>query len=120
MKNLLKLSLLAVGATICLTSQGYKGRELNKTASFNTPFELKLDEKVFLPKAKKELEVSLVTINDNRCPENVQCLTAGKATAEIKLVSKEGSEIVTKLELNQASAADTITVPLNKTNYSVI
>lgn len=111
---------MVAGAAVLLTSQGYKGREAEKTASFNTPFELKLDEKVYLPKAKKELAVSLVNINDNRCPENVQCITAGKATAEIKLIDKEGSELVTKLVLENASDTDTISVTLNKTNYSVI
>lgn len=120
MKNLFKTSLVVAGATILLTSQSYKAREADKTAPFNTPFELKLDEKVFLPKAKKELAVSLISINDNRCPENVQCITAGKATAEIRLTSKEGSEAVTKLVLDQSANADTISVVLDETNYSII
>lgn len=111
---------MVAGAAVLLTSQSYKGRESDKTAAFNTPFELKLDEKVFLPKAKKELTVSLVNINDNRCPENVQCITEGKATAEIKLTNKEGSEAVTKLVLEQSAEADTISVVLNETQYSII
>lgn len=112
--------MIIAGTTILLTSQSYKGRELDKTAPFNIPFELKLDERVFLPKAKKELAVSLLNISDNRCPENVQCITAGKATAEIKLSSKEGSETVTKLVLDQSATADTISVTLDNTNYSII
>jgi hypothetical protein len=121
MKNLLKTSLMVAGAALLLTSQSYVAREVVKTAPFNTPFELKLDEKVFLPKAKRELVVSLVNINDNRCPDNVQCITAGNAMAEIKLTSKDGSEAVTKLVLDQsANATDTISVTLDQTNYSVI
>ena len=121
MKNLFKASMIVAGATLLLTSQSYVAPEESKTAQFNTPFELKLNEKVFLPKAKKELVVSLVNINDNRCPENVQCITAGNATAEIKLTSKEGSEAITKLVLDQsANATDTISVTLDETNYSVI
>ena len=121
MKNLFKASLMIAGSTILLTSQSYVGPVVSKTAPFNTPFELKLDEKVFLPKAKRELVVSLVNINDNRCPENVQCMTAGNAIAEIKLTSKDGSEAITKLVLDQAAnATDTISVTLDDTNYSVI
>lgn len=113
--------MMLAGTTFLLTSQGYIAPEESKTAPFNTPFELKLDEKVFLPKARKELSVSLVNINDNRCPENVQCVTAGSATAEIKLTSKAGSEAVTKLVLDQSpNASDTIAVILDETNYSII
>lgn len=120
MKNLVKVSLVVAGAAILLTSPSYKGRDTEKTVPFNAVFELKLDERVFLPKAKKELAVSLLNINDNRCPENVQCITAGKATAEIKLTNKEGSETVTKLVLDNASDTDTISVTLDKASYSII
>jgi len=121
MKNLLKASTVIAGAVIVLASQSFLPGEASKTAPFNTPFDLKLDEKVFLPKARKELVVSLTSINDNRCPENVQCITAGNATAEIKLISKNGSEVVKKLVLDQSeNASDTISVTLDQTNYSVI
>lgn len=104
-----------------MTSQSYIAPEASKTSKFNTPFELKLDEKVFLPKARRELSVSLININDNRCPENVQCITAGSATAEIKLTGKDGSEAITKLVLGQSeNASDTISVTLDDSNYSVI
>ncbi len=111
---------MVAGATILVTSQSYKSRETDKSAQYNSLFELKLDEKVYLPKAKKELAVSLITINDNRCPENVQCVTAGKAVAEVKLTSKVGSEVVTKLVLENSADKDTIAVTLDKANYSII
>lgn len=121
MKNLIKASLLVAGVSIIITLQSYRNGEAVKTASFNSQFELKLDEKVFLPKAKKELTVSLVNINDNRCPENVQCITAGKAVAEIKLTSKDGSQAITELVLDQkTSTGDTTMVSLNETNYLII
>ena len=107
-----------------LTSQSYIAPTADKTSSFNIPFELGLDEIVFLPKAKKELAVSLVNIQDTRCPDNVQCITPGSATAEIKLVSKSGSEAVRKLVLRECektvTATDTISVTLDNVNYSVI
>ena len=109
------------GTTLLLSSQGFIDPRESKTASFDSVFEIKLDEKVFLPKVKKELSVSLLNVIDNRCPENVQCITAGKAVAEIKLTNRKGSEAITKLVLDQsANATDTIAVTLDETNYSVI
>ncbi len=76
------------------------------------------------PKDKKELTVSLEKINDNRCPANVQCITAGNATAEIKLMNNQGSEATTELVLghseNTFKTSDTIVVALNGVSYSVI
>lgn len=121
MKNLFKTLMFAGASTLLLATQSYIAPEESKSASFNTAFELKLDEKVFLPKSKKELSVSLVTISDNRCPENVQCITAGKAIAEIKLTNKQGSEAITKLVLEQsATASDAIAVTLDGKNYTVV
>ncbi len=121
MKNLFKTLMLAGGTTLLLATQSYIAAEESKTAAFNTAFELKLEEKVFLPKSKKELGVSLLSIADNRCPENVQCITGGKAVAQIKLTNKEGSEAIKELVLEQsASSSDTIEVSLDGKNYSVI
>jgi hypothetical protein len=121
MKSLFKTSMLLAGATFLLTSQSYVAPEPDKTSSFNTAFELKLDEKVFLPKSRRELTVSLININDNRCPENIQCITEGKATAEIKITAKDGSEAVTKLAIGQsAQSSDTASVTLDNTNYYII
>lgn len=121
MKNLFKTLMFAGGTMLLLATQSYIATEDSKSASFNTAFELKLDEKVFLPKSKKELSVSLVTLSDNRCPENVQCITAGKAIAQIKLTNKQGSEAIAKLVLEQsADVSDTIAVTLDEKQYSVI
>lgn len=113
--------MFAGASTLLLATQSYIAPEESKSASFNSVFELKLDEKVFLPKSKKELSVSLITISDNRCPENVQCITAGKAVAQIKLTNKEGSETIKELVLEQSAASsDTIEVKLDGKNYYVI
>lgn len=123
MKNLPKLSLLIAGLALTSVSQSFISSSA-KTSKFNTPFEINLSEKVLLPKDKKELTVSLEKINDSRCPVNVQCMTAGNATAEIKLINSQGSEVTTKLVLgrseNEFKTSDTASVTLGEASYSVI
>lgn len=113
--------MLVAGTTFLLTAQSFVSPEEIKSSSFNTPFELTMNDKVFLPKAKKELSVSLLNINDNRCPENVNCITAGRAIAEIKLTSRNGSEAIAKLKLEQTeNSSDTVSISLDEANYSII
>ncbi|MES2873057.1 MAG: hypothetical protein V4708_04995 [Bacteroidota bacterium] len=121
MNNLLRTSMMTGAITLLITSQSYISSRDVKSAPFNTAFEIKLDEEVFLPKSKKELSVSLLNVTDNRCPENVRCITGGKAVAQIKLTNKHGSEAITKLALEQSpGSSDTIDVTLDDKHYTVI
>jgi len=118
--SLLMAFILCMSNSSC--SKDYPGSV--RSADFNTRFEMGVDDSVALPKWGKELFIKLSRINDSRCPENVQCIQAGKAEAGFTLVAEDLTEYDISLCLGQCSGtdktSDTAAVNLNDTGYTII
>jgi len=90
-------------------------------AFFVIPFELRIGRTVIFTKDSKELTISMISVNDSRCPINANCITAGNAIVKLRLSDNSGSETLTELCLGQCenSGSDTKQITLSNINYSI-
>lgn len=90
-------------------------------AYFVIPFELRIGKPVIFTKDSKELTISMISVNDSRCPVNANCITAGNAIVKLRLSDNSGTEILTELCSGQCEnlGSDTKQITLSNTNYSI-
>ncbi len=125
MKTLLNLSLIAILLLSMSNSSCNKEKsETARTVDFNTRFKLGLNVTVAIPEWEKELVLTLNDISDNRCPENVQCIQAGKAEAHFTVLTRDRTEYHFSLCLGDCNrlneAANNWTIDLNRMSYTII
>ncbi|SDL94595.1 hypothetical protein SAMN05421813_10416 [Daejeonella rubra] len=90
-------------------------------AYFDIIFELSIGRTVIFAKDSKELTISMISVNDSRCPINANCVTAGNAIVKLRLSDNSGSEVFTELCLGQCenSGSDTKQITLSNISYSI-
>lgn len=88
-------------------------------AYFDLPFELSIDKTVKVIKDSKEISISLISVNDGRCPTNSACIDIGGVDVQLRLSDNSGSEAFTKLCLGRCSDSDTKQVILSNISYSL-
>ena len=90
-------------------------------AYFDIIFELSNGKTVKVINDSKELSISMISVNDSRCPINANCVTAGNAIVKLRLSDNSGSEVFTELCLGQCetSGSDTKQIILNNISYSL-
>jgi len=125
MRNI-QLTILLLTCVLCMSNSSCSKDSVEgmSTSDFGIPFELSPDESVILPKNKKEVMISLVSLKDSRCPADVQCIWAGNAGIKIRISSGTGLVDSTELCLGQCDTkfktADTAILRLRDLNYSVV
>ena len=62
---------------------------------------VKLNEPVAI--ASEEISILLTSIEEGRCPKDVNCIQAGEATANIDLVSEEKIQNLIHMEFKEAT-----------------
>lgn len=95
-----------------------------RASEFGSTFELGLEESVVLPVNNKELMISLIGINDSRCPGDVQCIWAGNARIQLRISAGTGPAALTELCLGSCDTefkkTDSTLIRLNERDYSVV
>lgn len=125
MRNI-QLTILLLTCVLCMSNSSCSKDSIEgiSTSDFGIPFELSPDESVILPKNKKEVMISLVSMKDSRCPSDVQCIWAGNARIKLDISTDQGSMVSAELCIGQCDTkfktADTTFVRLNDFKYSVI
>lgn len=125
MRNI-QLTILLSTCVLCMSNSSCSKDSIDgiRTSEFDIPFELSPDESVILPKNKKEMMISLVSMKDSRCPADVQCIWAGNAGIKIRISTGTGLVDSAELCLGQCDTkfktADTAMLRLRDINYSVV
>jgi hypothetical protein len=80
MKNLLIISLFFLFANVgCTNKEDMASKKLGDT------FQLKAGESISFSDNSNAINVKLITIQDSRCPKDVQCIRAGEAIVILDL-----------------------------------
>jgi hypothetical protein len=80
MKNLLIISLFFLFANVgCTNKEDMASKKLGDT------FQLKASESISFSDNSNAISVKLITIQDSRCPKDVQCIRAGEAIVILDL-----------------------------------
>lgn len=125
MRNI-HLTILLSTCVICMSYSSCSKESIDEisTSEFDISFELSQDESMILPKNKKEVMISLISMKDSRCPADVQCIWAGNAGIKIRISAGTGIVDSTELCLGQCDTkfktADTAMLRLRDINYSVV
>lgn len=99
-------------------------KEITGTAQFNHPFELELNERTVFSESANGLSLLLKSVNDSRCPIDVNCISAGSAKVQFQLLDSSGIEALGELcigycDNHNNKPEDSTIILLNKINYSV-
>ena len=115
--------LLAASFVFFLSLLSCRKDSMNETgkAYFDIPFELSIDKTVKVIKDSKEISISLISVNDSRCPTNAVCIDIGRVIVQLRLSDNSGSEAFTELCLGRCNALDSDTkqVILSNISYSL-
>lgn len=99
--------------------------KVNKEAAqFNSPFELEVNERILFPESSNGFSFTLTSVNDSRCPIDVNCITAGSAKVQFQLsdnsgVKASGELCIGSCDNHITKTEDTLLITLNNINYSV-
>lgn len=92
MKNLLVISLL-----FFFTNAGCTNKQNEVSKKLGDTFQLKVSESVNFSDNGNTITAKLITIQDSRCPKDVQCIRAGEAIVILDL--QIGDEIFKSLKV---------------------
>lgn len=111
------LSVIAI-LTILLLVQSC---EKPGTSSLTGTHLLNKDKPKSVGGANQEIVITLVSLNDNRCPPNMQCFWEGYATADIKFKDENQEQTLTLCMLGCAVVAKPSqqSIVLDGINYTV-
>ena len=118
----LKLALSFI-FTILLCSSSCEKDTLNgiKKGELNSDIELSINDKVLI---NNEFVIDLTSIIDSRCPADVQCVWAGNASTQFKIIGSNESDLVINLCLGQCDTkfktTDTTEFIRNNIRYSIL
>ena len=118
----LKLALSFI-FTILLCSSSCEKDTLNgiKKGDLNSTIELCVNEKVLI---NNEIVIEMISIIDSRCPANVQCVWAGNASIQFKILASNQTDLVKSLCLGQCDTkfktTDTTEFTRNNIRYSIL
>lgn len=121
MKKAINISIIILGF-ICMSNSSCSKQSIEniRTAEYDNLFELSTEEQVILPKASKEIMISLNSINDSRCPKDIQCVWAGNATVELTIMAESGAKASAVLCLGDCKDKNgSARINLDSKNYLV-
>ena len=92
-----------------------------KKGELNSDIELSINDKVLI---NNEFVIDLTSIIDSRCPADVQCVWAGNASTQFKIIGSNESDLVINLCLGQCDTkfktTDTTEFIRNNIRYSIL
>ncbi|MDQ7948366.1 MAG: hypothetical protein REI78_12225 [Pedobacter sp.] len=95
----------------------FLGCKKNPDDNLSGTYSLKLDESRNMPENGKAGLLSLVELQDNRCPENIFCLTSGMSFLKIKLIDQKKQQVL-QFCFDVCDRRDQV-VRLNGTYYTI-
>ena len=92
-----------------------------KKGDLNTTIGLSINEKVLI---NNEFVIDLTSIIDSRCPADVQCVWAGNASTQFKIIGSNQTDLVINLCLGQCDdkfkPTDSAEFTRNNIRYSIL
>ena len=119
--NATKIQLLSILFLFILLSSSCD-KENGEVAQFDYPFELEQNERIFFTESNSGLSLTLTSVQDSRCPTDVQCISAGRAKVQVLLSQNSGVSVSGELCIgfcdNQNNEVeDTLPLSLDNVKY---